>query len=79
MKDLTRMFNFRTPVCKKNQIKQSNESQTAKENNFVLLIWIEVKFYRSKNFFKLIIRKEGFEMKLQAFESPDSDKQAKSY
>ena len=29
--------------------------------------------------FKLIIRKEGFEMKLQALESPDSDKRAKSY
>ena len=29
--------------------------------------------------FKLIIRKEGFESKLQALESPDSDKRAKSY
>ena len=29
--------------------------------------------------FKLIIRKEGFEAKLQALESPDSDKRAKSY
>ena len=29
--------------------------------------------------FKLIIRKEGFETKLQALESPDSDKRAKSY
>ena len=28
---------------------------------------------------KLIIRKEGFETKLQALESPDSDKRAKSY
>ena len=27
----------------------------------------------------MIIRKEGFETKLQAFESPDSDKRAKSY
>ena len=29
--------------------------------------------------FKLIIRKEGFETKLQALESPDSDNRAKSY
>ena len=29
--------------------------------------------------FRLIIRKEGFETKLQALESPDSDKRAKSY
>ena len=29
--------------------------------------------------FKLIIQKEGFETKLQALESPDSDKRAKSY
>ena len=29
--------------------------------------------------FKLIIRKEGFETKLQVLESPDSDKRAKSY
>ena len=29
--------------------------------------------------FKLIIRKEGFETKLQAVESHDSDKRAKNY
>ena len=29
--------------------------------------------------FKLIIRKEGFETKLQALESPNSDKRGKSY
>ena len=51
----------------------------AKENSFVLLIWIQVKFYRSKNLFKLVKREEGFETKLQALESPDSDKRAKSY
>ena len=28
---------------------------------------------------ELVKRKEGFEMKLQALESPDSDKRAKSY
>ena len=32
-----------------------------------------------QNLFKLFIRKEGFETKLQALESPDSNKQAKSY
>ena len=29
--------------------------------------------------FKLIIRKEGFKTKLQALESPDSDKRVKIY
>ena len=32
------------------------------------------KFYRGKNLFELVKRKEGFEMKLQELESPDSDK-----
>ena len=31
IRDLNRKFNLRTPVCKKNQIKQGNETQTAKE------------------------------------------------
>ena len=31
IRDLTRKFNLRTPVGKKNQIEQSNEDQTAKE------------------------------------------------
>ena len=44
-----------------------------------LLFWILGNFYRSKNLFKLVKRKEGFETKLQALESPDSDKRAKSY
>ena len=74
IRDLTRKFNLRTPVCKKNQIKRSNESQTARENKLRLLIWIYVKFYRSKNLFELVKWKEGFETKLQALESPDSDK-----
>ena len=40
IRDLTSKFNLRTPVCKKNQFKRSNEGQTAKENNFILVIWI---------------------------------------
>ena len=55
MKDPTRKFNLRTPVCKKNQIKRSNETQTAKETSFD---------YSGKNLFKLIKQKEGFETKL---------------
>ena len=35
IRDLTRKFNLRTPVCKKNQIERSNETQTAKETSFV--------------------------------------------
>ena len=33
--DLTRKLNLITPVCKKNQIKQSNETQMAKETRSV--------------------------------------------
>ena len=36
-------------------------------------------FLQWKNLFKLVKRIEGFETKLQALESPDSDKRAKSY
>ena len=32
--DLTRKLNLRTPVCEKNQIKRSNETQTTKETSF---------------------------------------------
>ena len=64
IRDLTRKFNSRTPVGKKNQIERSNKSQTAKENNFVLLIWIWGKFYSGKILFNLIKRIEGFETKL---------------
>ena len=35
IRDLTRNFNLRTLVSKKNQIKQSNETQTAKETRSV--------------------------------------------
>ena len=33
--EFTRNFNLRTPVCKKNQIKRSNETQTMKETRYV--------------------------------------------
>ena len=36
-------------------------------------------FLQDKNLFELVKRKEGFETKLQALESPDSDKRARSY
>ena len=35
IRDLTRKFNLRTPVCRKNQIERSNETQTAKETSFL--------------------------------------------
>ena len=35
MRDLTRKFNLRTPVGKKNQIERSNERQTAKETSYI--------------------------------------------
>ena len=35
IRDLTRKFNLRTPVCKNNQIKRSNETQTTKETRSV--------------------------------------------
>ena len=60
-----------------NQTKQQNSN--CERNKPGLLIWTKVKFYSSKNLFKLIKQKEGFETKLQALESPDSDKRANSY
>ena len=35
IRDLTRRFDLRTPVGKKNQIERSNERQTAKETGFI--------------------------------------------
>ena len=60
-----------------NQIKRSNESQMAKETSFVYYSGSRTIFYSGKNLFKLVKRIEGFEMKLQALESPDSNKRAK--
>ena len=77
IRDLTRKFNLRTPVGKKNQIERSNERPTAKETNFVYYSGSRAIFYRAKNLFELVKRKEGFETKLQALESPDSVKRAK--
>src|SRR4051812_26472750 len=57
IRDLTRKFNLRTPVCKKKQIKRSNKTQTVKKNKLHLLIWTKVKFYSSKILFKLVKRK----------------------
>ena len=79
MKDPTRKFNLRTPVGKKNQIEQSNERQTAKQTSFIYYSGSRAIFYSDKNLFELVKRKEGFETKLQALESPDSDNRAKSY
>ena len=58
-----------------NETKQQNSN--CERNKLRLLIWTKVKFYSSKNLFKLVKQKEGFEMKLSALESPDSDKRAK--
>ena len=77
IRDLTRKFNLRTPVCKKNQLGRSNETQTAKETSSGLLVGLKSNFTVAKILFKLFKRKEGFEMKIWDFESPDSDSRAK--
>ena len=59
-----------------NQTEQRNTN--CERNKICLLIWTKVKFYSTKILFKLVKQKEGFETKLQALESPDSDKRAKS-
>ena len=51
----------------------------AKETGFVNYSGSRAIFYSGKNLFKLVKWIEGFETKLQTLESPDSDKQAKSY
>ena len=60
-----------------NQTEQRNSNHERKKIR--LLIWTNVKFYYIKILFKLVKQKEGFEMKIQVLESPDSDKRAKSY
>src|SRR6187399_328892 len=74
---LTRKFNLRTPVGKKNQLEKSNETQTAKETSSELLVGLKSNFTVAKTLFKLVKRKEGFETKIWDFESPDSDSRAK--
>ena len=51
----------------------------AKETGFVYYSGSRAIFYSGKNLFELVKRKEGFNKKPQALESPDSDKRAKSY
>ena len=45
-----------------NQTKQQNSN--GERNKLRLLIWTKVKFYSSKNLFKLVKQNEGFETKL---------------
>ena len=63
--------------------KESNPTKqresNGKRNKLRLLFWIWGNFYSGKNLFKFVERIGGFETKLQALESPDSDKRAKSY
>ena len=54
-------------------------NSNCERNKIRLLIWTKVKFYSTKILFKLVKQKENFEMKIEALESPDSDKRAKSY
>ena len=65
-------------VGKKSQIERSNERKKAKETGFVYYSRSKANFTVAKNLFELVKQKEGFETKLQALESPDSDKRAKS-
>ena len=74
---MTKNFNLRTPVCKKNELERSNETQTAKETSSGFLIGLKSNFTVAKTLFKLIKRKEGIETKIWDFESPDSDSRAK--
>ena len=60
-----------------NQTEQRNSN--CERNKIRLLIWTKVKFYSIKILLKLVKQKEGFKTKIQALESPDSDKRAKSY
>ena len=69
---------LKNSVGKYNQIERSNKRQTAKETSFVYYSGSRAFFYSGKNLFELAKQKEGFEMKLQALESPHFDKRAKS-
>ena len=58
-----------------NQMEQRNSN--CERNKIRLLIWTKFKFYSTKILFKLVKQKEGFDTKIWALESPDSDKRAK--
>ena len=55
----------------------TKDKQQKKQASFTILDL--GKFLQWQNLFELVKRKEGFETKLQALESRDSDKRAKSY
>ena len=74
---LTRKFNLRTPVCKKESNQSEQRNSNFERNKIRLLIWTKFKFYSSKILFKLFKQKEGFKTNIQALESPNSDKRAK--
>ena len=58
-----------------NQTEQRNSNY--KRNKIRLLIWTKIKFYSTKILIKLVTQKEGFETKIQALESTETDKRAK--
>ena len=60
-----------------NQTEQRNSN--CERNKIRLLIQTQIKFYSTKILFKLVKQKEGFETKIQALVSPDSDKGVKRY
>ena len=57
IRDLTRKFNLRTPVCKKNQIERSDERQTAKETGFVYYSGSSSNFIEAKTCLSWLNRK----------------------
>ena len=62
------------------RIKSNEATKDKRQNKQALFTILDLgQFYSGKNLFELVKRKEGFETKLQALESPDSDKRAKSY
>ena len=62
------------------RIKSNEATKVKRQKKQALFTILDLgQFYSGKNLFKLVKWIEGFETKLQALESPDSDKRAKSY
>ena len=59
---------------------KSNEATKDKRQKIGIIYYSGSRaiFYSGKNLFELVKQKEGFKTKLQALESPDFDKRAKS-
>ena len=69
---------LKNPGCKRIESNKASKVKRRKKTTRFQQVETRSKFYSNKTQFKLVSRNGGFEAKLQAFESPDSDKRARN-